>query len=48
MTIRAYGTWPSPLDADTVASVPRYAFDALSVARPAVRWLEARPSEGGF
>jgi dipeptidyl aminopeptidase/acylaminoacyl peptidase len=47
VTVRPYGTWPSPLDADTIASVPRYAFDALSVAWPAVRWLEARPSEGG-
>lgn len=47
MTVRPYGTWPSPLDANTIASVPRYAFDALSVSWPAVRWLEARPSEGG-
>jgi dipeptidyl aminopeptidase/acylaminoacyl peptidase len=47
VTVRPYGTWPSPLDANTIASVPRYAFDALSVAWPAVRWLEARPSEGG-
>ena len=47
MTVRPYGTWPSPLDADTIASVPAFAFDALSVAWPVVRWLEARPSEGG-
>jgi len=47
VTVRPYGTWPSPLDADTIASVPRFAFDALSVAWPAVRWLEALPSEAG-
>jgi dipeptidyl aminopeptidase/acylaminoacyl peptidase len=47
MTVRPYGTWPSALDAGTIAGVPRFAFDALSVAGPAVRWLEARPSEGG-
>ena len=47
MTVRPYGTWPSTLDADTIASIPRYAYDALSVDWPAVRWLEARPSEGG-
>lgn len=47
MTVRPYGTWPSTLDAGTIAGVPRYAFDALSVAWPAVRWLDARPSEGG-
>jgi dipeptidyl aminopeptidase/acylaminoacyl peptidase len=47
VTVRPYGTWPSPLDADTIASVPRFAFDALSLAWPAVRWLEARPAEDG-
>ena len=47
MTVRPYGTWPSALDAGTIASIPRYAFDALSVAWPAARWLEARPSEEG-
>ncbi len=47
MTVRRYGTWPSPLDADTIASVPRFAFDALSIAGPAVRWAEARPADEG-
>lgn len=47
MTIRPYGTWPSPLDAGTIAAVPRYAFDALSVDWPSVRWMDARPTEGG-
>jgi hypothetical protein len=47
VTVRPYGTWASPLDADTIASIPAYAFASLSVAGPSVRWLEARPSEGG-
>jgi len=47
MTIRPYGTWASPLDADTIASIPAFAFASLSMAWPSVRWLEARPSEGG-
>ena len=47
MTVRPYGTWPSPLDADTVAGIPAYAFASVSVAWPRVRWLEARPAEGG-
>src|SRR5581483_4074698 len=47
VTVRPYGTWPSPLDADTVAGIPAYAFASVSVAWPRVRWLEARPAEGG-
>ena len=47
MTVRPYGTWPSPLDADSIASIPRFAFAALSVAWPSVRWAESRPAEGG-
>jgi dipeptidyl aminopeptidase/acylaminoacyl peptidase len=47
VTVRPYGTWPSPLDADTIAGIPGFAFSALSVAWPSLRWLEARPSEGG-
>ncbi len=47
MTVRPYGTWPSPLDADTIASIPRFAFDALSIAGPAVRWAAARPADKG-
>jgi dipeptidyl aminopeptidase/acylaminoacyl peptidase len=47
VTVRPYGTWPSTLDADTVAGVPRIAFDALSIAGPAVRWAAARPSDEG-
>jgi dipeptidyl aminopeptidase/acylaminoacyl peptidase len=47
VTVRPFGTWPSPLDADTIASVPRFAFDALSIAGPAVRWAAARPADEG-
>lgn len=47
MTVRPYGTWPSALDADTIAGIPSYAFSGLSVAWPRLRWLEARPAEGG-
>ena len=47
MTVRPYGTWPAPLDVDTVASVPRFAFDALSIAGSAVRWAAARPADEG-
>jgi dipeptidyl aminopeptidase/acylaminoacyl peptidase len=47
VTVRPYGTWPSPLDADTIASIPRSAFDALSISGPAVRWAAARPADGG-
>jgi dipeptidyl aminopeptidase/acylaminoacyl peptidase len=47
VTVRPYGTWPSSLDADTIASIPRRAFDALSIAGPAVRWTTARPADEG-
>jgi dipeptidyl aminopeptidase/acylaminoacyl peptidase len=47
VTVRPYGTWPSPLDADTISRIPGYAFDALAVSWPCVRWLEPRPAEGG-
>src|SRR5262249_37421287 len=45
--VRPYGTWPSPLDADTIAGIPGSGLSALSVAWPSLRWLEPRPSEGG-
>jgi dipeptidyl aminopeptidase/acylaminoacyl peptidase len=47
VTVRPYGTWPSPLSADTIARIPTRGFDALSVALPSVRWAEPRPAEGG-
>ncbi len=47
MTVRPYGTWPSVLDADTIAGIPGLAFDGLSAAWPSLRWREARPAEGG-
>jgi dipeptidyl aminopeptidase/acylaminoacyl peptidase len=47
VTTRPYGTWPSPLDADAIAGIPRFAFDALAVTPHGIRWLEARPAEAG-
>jgi dipeptidyl aminopeptidase/acylaminoacyl peptidase len=47
MTVRPYGTWPSPLDADTIAGIPGHAFGSLSVAWPSVRWTASRPAEDG-
>ena len=47
MTVRPYGTWPSPFDADTIAGIPGRAFDALSVSWPSVRWATSRPAEEG-
>ena len=47
MTVRPYGTWPSPLGADTIAGDPGPAAEGLSLAWPRVRWREARPGDGG-
>jgi len=47
VTVRPYGTWPSPLGADTIAGDPGPAAEGLSLAWPRVRWREARPGDGG-
>lgn len=46
MPTRPYGTWPSPVSADLLAS------SAIGLSEPSVdgevvRWLELRPAEGG-
>jgi dipeptidyl aminopeptidase/acylaminoacyl peptidase len=46
VTVRPFGTWPSPLSADAIARISS-GLDGLSVAWPRVRWLESRPEEGG-
>lgn len=46
MSARPYGTWPSPIDAATVAGgAVRYA--GLWADGAALYWLEGRPAEGG-
>lgn len=47
MTVRPYGTWPSRLDADTIAGIPPFAFNAGSMTGSAVRWTEGRPADEG-
>jgi dipeptidyl aminopeptidase/acylaminoacyl peptidase len=44
---RPYGTWPSALDALTVARAAGKALAPLGYAGGRLRWLESRPSEGG-
>jgi dipeptidyl aminopeptidase/acylaminoacyl peptidase len=47
VAIRPYGTWPSSLDAVTVARAGYRPFAALHYASDGLRWSESRPSEGG-
>lgn len=47
MAIRPYGTWPSSLDAVTVARAGQRPFGSLHYASDGLRWSETRPSEGG-
>jgi dipeptidyl aminopeptidase/acylaminoacyl peptidase len=44
---RPYGTWPSALDATTVARAAGKAFTPLGYSGGRLRWAESRPSEGG-
>ena len=46
MTISQYGTWPSPLDAATVAAAGRSP-KWVDVHQNSVWWAENRPDEGG-
>ena len=46
MTVRPYGTWPAPLDADAISRIAQ-GVNGLSVLWPSMRWLESRPAEGG-
>lgn len=47
MAARPYGTWPSTLDAHTVARGGARRFSAVCATGGRVRWAEARPEEGG-
>lgn len=45
-SVRPYGSWPSPIDAATVAGDTR-SFGAIDIDDGTPYWLERRPSEGG-
>ena len=47
MTTRAYGTWPSALDARAVARAGGKRFGCLAVGGDRVRWCESRADDGG-
>ena len=47
MVSRPYGTWPSPVDAVTVARAGGRRFSALDLTLGHLRWSEVRASEGG-
>jgi dipeptidyl aminopeptidase/acylaminoacyl peptidase len=47
VTSRPYGTWPSPLDALTVARASGRRFIALDLSLGRLRWGESRADEGG-
>jgi dipeptidyl aminopeptidase/acylaminoacyl peptidase len=47
VSVRPYGTWPSDLDARTVARGAGKRFATVHAAGGAVRWGEARAEEGG-
>ncbi|MGH8901632.1 MAG: S9 family peptidase [Egibacteraceae bacterium] len=44
--IAPYGSWPSPVSAETVAAAS-VAYDAVAISERAVCWVESRPNEGG-
>ena len=46
-TVAPYGSWPSPIDAATVARAGRRLASPVIAADGAVWWAEGRPSEGG-
>jgi dipeptidyl aminopeptidase/acylaminoacyl peptidase len=45
--IRPYGSWPSPLDAQTVARAAGRRFSAPYLGAGSLRWVETRADEGG-
>ncbi|HEY3543091.1 MAG TPA: prolyl oligopeptidase family serine peptidase [Gaiellaceae bacterium] len=47
MVRRPYGTWPSALDAATVARASGKSFSALDLSLGRPRWAETRADEGG-
>src|SRR5215218_9915914 len=46
-TVAPYGSWPSPLDAATVASSGRRLASPTIAGDGAIWWAEGRPEEGG-
>jgi dipeptidyl aminopeptidase/acylaminoacyl peptidase len=44
---RGFGTWPSPLDAGTVARAAGRSFGALSLESGVLRWAESRAEDAG-
>jgi len=46
-TVAPYGSWPSPLDAASVASAGRRLASPAIAADGAIWWAEGRPEEGG-
>ena len=46
MKHRAYGTWPSPVDASVVAAGGRR-YGNLRAGTSGIAWIESRPDEGG-
>ena len=46
MTVRPYGSWPSPIDADVVTSASK-GYGALCAYEDDLFWIESRPEEGG-
>ena len=47
MPVRPYGTWPSPVDAELVASSGGIRIADVDIEGERVRWAESRPAEGG-
>jgi dipeptidyl aminopeptidase/acylaminoacyl peptidase len=47
VTTRAYGTWPSALDAHEVARTGGKRFNGIRVDGARLRWCESRANEGG-
>ena len=46
MTATAYGTWPSPIDAEVATGASR-GYAELQASGDALYWIESRPEEGG-
>jgi dipeptidyl aminopeptidase/acylaminoacyl peptidase len=47
VTVRPYGTWPSPLTPDLLSRIPGAGTDAVVIRGDRVRWAEPRPQEAG-
>jgi dipeptidyl aminopeptidase/acylaminoacyl peptidase len=47
VSVRPYGTWPSPVASDAIAREPASRFALVDVRDGRVRWSESRAAEGG-